>query len=108
MDMNFQNLMKEAQKMQQRMQDAQQELSALEVTGVSGGGLVEVVMDGRHDIKDVKIKPAAADDPDLLGPLVAAACNDANRKIEAASKKKISELTAGLNLPTDLMGGDKS
>lgn len=106
---NLGNLMKEAQKMQQRMQEAQQELSRLVVTGESGGGLVHVEMNGRHDVTKVKIKPTLMDeDVEMLEDLVAAAINDAVRKIEKVSKEKISQLTAGLNIPTDLINkGDK-
>jgi nucleoid-associated protein EbfC len=99
---NLGNLMKEAQKMQQRMQEAQQQLTELTVVGESGGGLVKITMNGRHDIKTVKINPNLMDDDiEMIEDLVAAACNDAVRKIESASKEKISKLTAGLNIPTD-------
>ncbi|KGP64370.1 hypothetical protein EP47_00585 [Legionella norrlandica] len=102
---NLGNLMKEAQKMQQRMQEAQQQLSQLVVSGEAGGGMVTVKMNGRHDITEVKIKPTLMDeDVEMLEDLIAAAVNDAVRKIEKASKEKISQLTAGLNIPTDLMG----
>lgn len=105
---NLGNLMKEAQKMQQRMQEAQQQLSQLVVSGESGGGMVHVKMNGRHDVTEVKIKPTLMDeDVEMLEDLIAAAVNDAVRKIEKASKDKISQLTAGLNIPTDLMGDDK-
>jgi DNA-binding YbaB/EbfC family protein len=108
MNQNLGNLMKEAQKMQQRMQAAQEELSRLVVKGESGGGMVAVEINGRHDVLKVKIKPAMMEeDVEMLEDLVAAAVNDAVRKIEKASKEKISQLTAGLNIPTDLMGGDK-
>lgn len=103
---NLGNLMKEAQKMQQRMQEAQQQLSQLVVNGEAGGGMITVKMNGRHDVTEVKIKPSLLDDDvEMLEDLVAAAVNDAVRKIEKASKEKISQLTAGLNIPTDLMGG---
>jgi nucleoid-associated protein EbfC len=105
MNQNLGNLMKEAQKMQQRMQEAQQELSNLVVSGESGSGMVTVKMNGRHDVTEVKIKQTLMDDDvEMLEGLVAAAFNDAVRKIEKASKEKISKLTAGLNIPTDLMG----
>ena len=105
---NINNLMKEAQKMQQRMQEAQQQLSQLVITGEAGGGLVAIKMNGRHDVTEVKIKPSVfEEDVEMLEDLVAAAINDAVRKIEKASKEKISQLTAGLNIPTDLMGDDK-
>ncbi|RUR06013.1 YbaB/EbfC family nucleoid-associated protein [Legionella sp. km772] len=102
---NLGNLMKEAQKMQQRMQEAQQQLSELVVTGEAGGGMVTIKMNGRHDVTEVKIKPSLIDeDVEMLEDLVAAAINDAVRKIEKVSKEKITQLTAGLNIPTDLMG----
>ena len=108
MNQNLGNLMKEAQKMQQRMQEAQQQLSQLIVTGEAGGGMVIVEMNGRHDVTKVKIKPTMMEeDAEMLADVVAAAFNDAVRKIEKASKEKISQLTAGLNIPTDLMGEDE-
>lgn len=101
---NLGNLMKEAQKMQQRMQEAQQQLTELLVTGVSGGGMITITMNGRHDVTGVKVKPTLLDeDVEMLEDLIAAAINDAVRKIEKASKEKISQLTAGLNIPTDLI-----
>lgn len=105
---NLGNLMKEAQKMQQRMQEAQQQLSQLVVEGNAGNGMIVVKMNGRHDVVSIKIKPSLLEDDDveLLEDLVAAAFNDAVRKIEKASKEKISQLTAGLNIPTDLMGNE--
>lgn len=110
LNQNLGNLMKEAQKMQQRMQEAQQQLTELTVVGEAGGGIITVTMNGRHDVLEVKIKPSLMDDEDLmemLPELIAAAVNSAVAKIESASRKKISELTAGLNLPTDLMGGEE-
>lgn len=105
---NLGNLMKEAQKMQQRMQEAQQQLSQLVVKGEAGGGMVIVEMNGQHGVRKVTIKPSLLEeDVEMLEDLVAAAFNDAVRKIEVESKKKITQLTAGLNIPTDLMGGDK-
>jgi nucleoid-associated protein EbfC len=101
---NLGNLMKEAQKMQQRMQEAQQELTQLVVKGKAGGGMVEIEMNGRHDVTRVKISQALLDeDVEMLEDLVAAAVNDAVRQVEKASKDKISQLTAGLNIPTDFM-----
>ena len=102
---NLGNLMKEAQKMQQRMQEAQQQLSELVVVGEAGGKMVTIKMNGRHDVTEVKIKPSLMEeDIEMLEDLVAAAVNDAVRKIEKVSKEKITQLTAGLNIPTDLMG----
>lgn len=105
---NLGNLMKEAQKMQQRMQEAQQQLSQLIVTGESGGGMVKIEMNGRHDVVKVKIsKSLMEEEVEMLEDLFAAAVNDAVRKVEKASKEKISQLTAGLNIPTDFMKGDE-
>lgn len=102
MNANLGNLMKEAQKMQKKMQDAQQQLSDMSVTGEAGGGLVKVEMNGRHDVKKVNINKNLMDeDVEMIEDLVAAAVNDAVRKIEKVSKDKISQLTAGLNIPTD-------
>lgn len=105
---NLGNLMKEAQKMQQRMQEAQQQLAELVVTGEAGGGLVNVVMNGRHDVKSVKIHPSLQEEElDMLQDLIAAAINDAVKKIEKESKDKISKLTAGLNIPDFMKDKDK-
>ena len=105
---NLNNLMKEAQKMQQKMQEAQQQLSELVVTGESGGGMVRIKMNGRHDATSVKINPSLKDeDTAMLEDLVLAAINDAVRKIEKISKEKITQLTSGLNIPTDFMKGEK-
>lgn len=94
------NLMKQAQEMQANMQKAQEELASLEVTGESGGGLVKIVMTGRHDVKKVSIDDSLLnDDKDMLEDLVAAAVNNAVQNIEKVSKDKFSGLTGGLNLP---------
>ena len=105
---NLGNLMKEAQKMQQRMQDAQQQLSELIVRGESGGSMVSLEMNGRHEVRTLQIKPAAMEeDAEFLSDLIIAAFNDAVRKIEKASKEKIAQLTSGLNIPTDFMKTDE-
>jgi DNA-binding YbaB/EbfC family protein len=94
------NIMKQAQRMQEDMERAQAELAATEIGGESGGGMVKVTMLGNRDIKLVKIDPVlVGDDLTMLEDLVAAAMNDATRKVEALSKEKISGMTAGLNLP---------
>lgn len=107
---NLGNLMKEAQKMQQRMQEAQQQLTELTVTGESGGGMVRIKMNGRHECLDVKINPSLMEEGEesrkMLEDLFTAGINDAARKIEKASKEKIAALTAGLNIPTDFMKDD--
>jgi len=106
---NLNNLMKEAQKMQKRMQEAQESLTQLEVTGEAGGGMVKITLNGRHNALRAEIKDSLMDeDVEMLEDLVVAAINDAVRRIEGESQKKIKELTSGLNIPTDLMDqGDK-
>jgi len=93
-------LMKQAQAMQDNMKKLQEELAALEVEGQAGAGLVKVVMTGRHDVKRVTIDPTLLkEDKDMLEDLVAAAVNDAARKIEAASQEKMAGVAGGLPLP---------
>lgn len=94
------NILKQAQAMQENLRKAQEELAAIEVTGSSGGGLVNVTMTCRHDIKRVQIAPELLkDDKDVLEDLVAAAVNDAVRKVEQTTQQKMSGLTSGLNIP---------
>jgi DNA-binding YbaB/EbfC family protein len=93
-------LMKQAQDMQANMQKAQEELANMEVTGEAGGGLVSVVMTGRHDVKRVSIDDSLmSDDKEMLEDLLAAAVNDAVRQVERNTQEKMSGLTAGMNLP---------
>lgn len=105
---NLSNLMKEAQKMQERMQEAQQQLTQLVVDGAAGGGLVKIEMNGRHEVSKVVINPSLIDEDDIgqLEVLIASAINNAVSKVEKASKEKISQLTAGLNIPKDFMKND--
>jgi hypothetical protein len=93
------NLMKQAQLMQQNMQKAQEELASLEVEGQSGAGMVKVTMTCKHDVKRVAIDPSVMDDKEMLEDLIAAALNDANRRVEQTTQEKMSGFTAGLNLP---------
>lgn len=94
------NMMKQAQKMQEDMQKAQEEMANIEVTGQSGGGMVSVVMTCRHDVKRVSIDDSLlSDDKDMLEDLIAAAVNDAVRQVEKTSSDKMAGMTAGLNLP---------
>ena len=93
-------LMKQAQTMQENMKQAQDAIAAMDVEGEAGGGMVKVVMTGRHDVKRVTIAPTLlSEDKDMLEDLVAAAMNDAVRKVEAASQQKMAGLTAGMPLP---------
>src|SRR5690606_31440944 len=96
---NIAQLMQQAQKMQETMQRAQEELASLEVTGKAGGGMVEVTLTGRMDCRKVRIDPSVLSDPEMAEDLVAAAFNDAVNKANAASQEKMGAATAGLPLP---------
>jgi len=94
------NLMKQAQKMQADMQKAQEELANLEVSGQAGGGMVTVIMTGKHDVRRVQIDDSLMqDDKDMLEDLVAAAINDAVRKVDQETKDRMSGMASGLPLP---------
>jgi len=94
------NIMKQAQEMQEKMQRVKEEVAKAEVHGEAGAGMVKITMNGRHDVSDVTIDPSVLEeDKELLEDLLAAAVNDAVRKVEANSKAKMEEATAGLNLP---------
>ncbi|AOE50033.1 YbaB/EbfC family nucleoid-associated protein [Kangiella sediminilitoris] len=94
------NMMKQAQQMQEKMKQAQEEIANMEVTGEAGGGMVKVVMTGRHDVKSVTIDPSVLDeDKEFLEDLIAAATNAAVRKVEETTKEKMEGATEGLNLP---------
>ncbi|MFD2190423.1 YbaB/EbfC family nucleoid-associated protein [Pistricoccus aurantiacus] len=94
------NLMKQAQEMQEKMQRVQEEIAQSEVQGEAGAGMIRLTMNGRHDVSKVEIDPSLMEeDKELLEDLLAAAVNDAVRKVEASSKAKMEEATSGLNLP---------
>ena len=94
------NLMKQAQKMQEDMQKAQEEVANLEVEGQAGGGMVKVVMNGRHEIRKVSLDDSLMeDDKEMIEDLLAAAVNDAVRRVEQQTQEKMAGVTAGLNLP---------
>ncbi len=96
----LEGLMKQAQDMQKNMQNAQEEITKLEVIGESGGGMVKVVMNGRHEAKRVTIDDTMiGDDKDMLEDLIVAAINDATHKVEKQSKERMSALTGGIELP---------
>ena len=93
-------LMQQAQRMQEEMKRAQEEMAHKEVTGSAGGALVEVVMSGAHEVRQVRIdRKLFADDPEMAEDLVAAAVNDAVNKVSELSKSSLSGVTAGMNLP---------
>jgi len=93
-------LMKQAQKMQEEMKKAQEEMASLEVTGESGGGMVKVTMNGRQQLRSLEIDDSlVGDDKEMLEDLIVAAFNDAQRKVEETTQEKFSGLAGGLNLP---------
>ncbi len=96
---NIAQLMQQAQKMQENMARAQEEVAALEATGSAGGGMVSVTLGGRMDCRKVRIDPTVFSDPEMAEDLIAAAFNDAVNKINAASQEKMSGATAGMQLP---------
>ena len=97
---NFGNMMKQAEALQRNMQKAQEEIAQLEVTGESGAGMVTVTMTGKHEVKRVQIEPAViGEDREMLEDLVAAAINDAVRRVESESQQRMSSLMSGLRLP---------
>ncbi len=94
------NLMKQAQKMQERMQQVQEEIAAMEVTGEAGAGMVKITMNGAHNVRRVEIDESLMeDDKEMLEDLIAAAINDAARRIEEGQKSKMAEVTGGMQLP---------
>lgn len=97
---NLGDLMKQAQKMQADMQKMQEQMSQREVEGEAGAGMVKVTMTGRHDVKRVSIDDSVlSEDKEVLEDLLAAAVNDAVRKVEVSGKDAMSELAGGLDLP---------
>ena len=101
---NLGQMMKQAQEMQSRMSDMQDKLSELEVAGSSGGGLIEITMSGKHQVKALKIDESLVDknNIEVLEDLAVAAINDARTKVDNAVNEKMSELTGGLQLPPGL------
>ena len=94
------NIMKQAQAMQEKMQKMQDDIAKLEVTGESGAGLVKVTMTGRHDVRRVNIDPSLlTEDKEILEDLLAAAINDAVRKVEQTSTEQMSQITGGMQMP---------
>jgi hypothetical protein len=92
--------MQQAQRMQENLKRAQEEIGKIEVTGQSGGGVVSVTMNGRHEVRRVAIdRKLFADDPEMAEDLVAAAINDAVNKVASASQEQMSQVTGGMSLP---------
>ncbi|WP_024891124.1 YbaB/EbfC family nucleoid-associated protein [Luteimonas huabeiensis] len=96
---NIAQLMQQAQKMQENMQRAQEELAALEVTGNAGGGMVSVTLTGRMECRKVRIDPSVLGDAEMTEDLVAAAVNDAVNKVNAESQSRMAAATAGMPIP---------
>ena len=102
--MDLKKMMKQAQEMQGRLQQMQEDLAGLEVEGQSGGGLVKVTLNGKLDTRGVKIDPSLIkpEEAEILEDLIVAAFQDAKRKAEAAAQAKMQEITGGLALPPGL------
>lgn len=96
---NIAQLMQQAQKMQENLQRAQEELAKLEVTGSAGAGMVEVTLTGKMECRKVKIDPSVLGDAEMTEDLVVAAINDAVNKINAESQSKMAGATAGMPIP---------
>ena len=93
------NMMKQAQMMQERLQKVQAEIASMEVTGESGAGMVKVTMNGSHEVRRVEIDDSVFEDKEIAEDLIAAAFNDATRRVEVQSKEKLSQVTGGMQLP---------
>jgi DNA-binding YbaB/EbfC family protein len=92
--------MRQAQQLQANMQKAQEQLGSLEVTGEAGGGMIKVTMNGRHEVRRVQIDSAVAtDDREMLEDLLAAACNDATRRVAEAVKQRMADAMGDMQLP---------
>ena len=96
---NIAQMMQQAQRMQDNLKRAQEELAALEVTGSAGGGMVDVTLTGNHEVRRVHIDPSVLADAEMLEDLVTAAMNDAVNKVKEESSKRMSAATAGMPLP---------
>ena len=96
---NLGNLMKQAQQMQENMKKAQEELASLEVEGQSGAGMVKITMTCAHEVRRVAIDDSVLDDKEMLEDLIAAALNDAMRRVQETSQEKMMGFAAGLKLP---------
>jgi DNA-binding YbaB/EbfC family protein len=101
---NLGNMLKEAQKLQSRMAEMQAKLDAIEVAGAAGGGMVSVTLNGKGEMRKVKIDPSLVDpaEVEILEDLVVAAFNDAKAKVEAHVQDEMGKLTGGMNLPPGL------
>ncbi len=92
-------LMQQAQRMQENLKKAQEEVARMEIEGVAGAGMVKVLMTGKHECRKVSIDPSVMDDREMLEDLIVAAINDAARKLDAATSEKMGAVAGGLGLP---------
>jgi nucleoid-associated protein EbfC len=101
---NLAGLMKQAQQMQSKMEEMQAKLEALEITGEAGAGMVKVTLNGKNDLKKIRIDPSIVNpaDAEILEDLILAAHRDARTKIEAASAEEMQKVTGGMQLPPGL------
>ena len=101
---NLGDMMKQAQEMQAKMAEAQEKIQAMQVTGASGGGMVEVTLSGKGDMRQVQIDSSllGGDDKEVLEDLIMAAHNDAKSKAEELVQEEMAKVTGGLNLPPGL------
>lgn len=97
------NMLKQAQKMQQGLQESQERLAREEITGESGGGMVKFTMNGKYEVRTVEIDPSVLDDDkEMLEDLIVAAANDAVQRIAEKQQQSMAELTSGLSLPAGM------
>ena len=98
---NLGQLMKQAQQMQQKMGEIQAQLETVEMTGMAGGGMVQITLNGKGDLKKIKIDKSVLDpsDSEVVEDLIVAAFNDARQKVQAHTESEMHKLTGGLNLP---------
>ena len=96
---NIAQLMQQAQRMQENVQRAQEEIAKIEVTGSAGGGMVSVTLSGRMECRKVRIDPSVLSDPEMAEDLSAAAFNDAVNRVNAESQAKMAAATAGMPMP---------
>src|SRR5688572_20524540 len=96
---NIAQMMQQAQRMQENLQRAQEEIAKIEVTGSAGGGMVSVTLSGSKECRKVRIDPSVLADPEMAEDLIAAAFNDASNRIDAASQEKMASATAGMPIP---------
>lgn len=98
---NMQSMLRQAQKMQEDMANAQSELEQREYTASAGGGMVTATVDGKHLLRSIELKPEAVDpeDTEMLSDLIVAAVNEAVRKAQADSEETLGKITGGMQLP---------